>query len=507
MKTFNGKFLLLAGCSFLLSCSENETVNTDLATNNFKSANVCAFADDSKLSYSTFFKPTQGWVGDPMPFYDKGKIHVFYLHDARDGQPTFHPWNKITTQNFAAYEDNGVMIPCGDPDGQERALGTGSVFKNGDTYYAFYTAHNGNLDPREKVMLATSKDLNNWTKQIDFVLEAPWGYDRNEFRDPFILKDEATGLFNMLISTRANYKGSWRAVIAKYTSSDLLNWTLDEPFYDDASTFMVECPDIFTMGNYQYLIYSDINDRKVHYKYRSGTSGEWVVPANSALDGISFYAGKTVADDYDRYLVGWAPTRANNSDYFDFDWAGSLISHKLIQHGDGTLGVTFPHGINDNLSTNTSLFEIQSANIISVGNDYQLDASNNQALATFNNVEGTYKISTTIDPLSSSSFGFEFESCGDRHEVYSLVFDYDQKHIRLDRRVTNENPWRIDQVPFEISKEKELQVTIIIENSICVVYVNHEIAFTNRIYAMNGNPWGIFADNGKVEFKNLKLHK
>lgn len=87
------------------------------------------------------------------------------------------------------------------------------------------------------------------------------------------------------------------------------------------------------------------------------------------------------------------------------------------------------------------------------------------------------------------------------------MFDYDQKHIRLDRRVTGENPWRIDQVPFEISNDEDLEITIIIENSICVVYVNHQIAFTNRIYAMNGNPWGIFADNGKVEFKNLKLHQ
>lgn len=322
-----------------------------------------------------------------MPFFDNGKMHIFYLFDARDGQPTFHPWNKITTQNFAAYEDKGVMIPCGDPNGSERALGTGSVFKHNDTYYAFYTAHNGNLDPREKVMLATSKDLNTWIKQTDFVIEAPWGYDRNEFRDPFILKDEVTGLFNMLISTRANYKGSWRAVIAKYTSPDLLNWTLGEPFYDDTSTFMVECPDIFTMGNYQYLIYSDINDRKVHYKYRNRTSGDWIIPANSALDGVAFYAGKTVADTYDRYLVGWTPTRANNSDYFDFDWAGSLVAHKLIQHANGTLAVTFPHGINDNLSTEVNLYELQSVDATNINNDYSLDASANQALAVFSNVE------------------------------------------------------------------------------------------------------------------------
>ncbi|MDH6310540.1 hypothetical protein M2451_003370 [Dysgonomonas sp. PFB1-18] len=78
--------------------------------------------------------------------------------------------------------------------------------------------------------------------------------------------------------------------------------------------------------------------------------------------------------------------------------------------------------------------------------------------------------------------------------------------IRLDRRVTGEEPWRIDQVNLDVSN-KEFDVTVIVENSICVVYVNYQIAFTNPIYMMNQNPWGIFADNGEVEFQNLKVYK
>lgn len=503
MKSYYRSFLLLTACSFLFSCSDDDNQPTNIRSE----TSTCISIDEDYTVYSTFFKPKTGWVGDPMPFYDNGKIHVFYLFDARDGEPTFHPWNKITTQNFASYEDNGLMIACGDAAGQERALGTGSVFKHNNIYYAFYTAHNGDLDPKEKIMVATSTDLNNWTKNTDFVLEASWGYDRNEFRDPFILKDETTGLFNMLISTRSDYKGSWRAVIAKYSSPDLINWTLEDPFYDDSSTFMVECPDVFSMGNYQYLIYSDIDDRKVHYKYRKGTSGDWTKPVESALDGITFYAGKTVADNYDRYVVGWAPTRSNSSDYANFDWAGSLVAHKLIQNEDGTLSVTYPHGINEKISKIGSLNTVQSnKTTIDNENNYTLDASSSQAFTTFTNLSQPTKITSKIRSKSSSSFGFEFKSCGDRNEVYALTFDLNQKHIRLDRRTKGQDPITIDKTSLQVPQDEEFDVTLFIENSICIIYVNHQIAFTSRIYAMNGNQWSIFADNGIVEFSDLKFY-
>jgi len=503
-KYYKLSFLLICSGLFI-SCSNNEPENLS-GVKSLKSSVDCLSINDYNSVYSTFFKPAQGWVGDPMPFYDNGKIHIFYLHDARDGAPTFHPWYKVTTTNFASYTDNGEMIPCGDENGQERALGTGGVFKHNGVYYAFYTAHNGNLDPREKIMLATSTDLQNWTKDPSFVLEASWGYDRNEFRDPIIIRDEATNTFRMLISTRADYKGSWRAVIAQYSSTDLRNWTLEEPFYDDPATFMVECPDVFSMGEFQYLVYSDIDDRKVHYKYRKGTSGNWITPSNSAMDGVAFYAGKTVSDNYDRYIVGWCPTRSNHSDYYDFDWAGSLIAHKIIQYSDGTLALTYPHGLNDRLVNEVSPNNLKSVNAESNNGNYKLNAGAGQAYATYGAQSGTYKIKANIKASASTRFGFEFESCSDRREIYSLVFDLEQEHIRLDRKVTGEEPWRIEQVNLDVTN-KDFDVTIIVENSICVVYINHQIAFTNRIYMMNQNPWGIFADNGEVEFQNLKVYK
>ena len=97
---------------------------------------------------------------------------MFYLQDARDGAKTFHPWYKVNTTDLVSYTDEGEMIPCGTVEEQDGALGTGSVFEHNGLYYAFYTGHNGALDPREKILLATSADLKSWTKDESFALEA-----------------------------------------------------------------------------------------------------------------------------------------------------------------------------------------------------------------------------------------------------------------------------------------------------------------------------------------------
>ena len=503
MKTIYKYFILVLCTTSLMACNDDKDY-TSGDPNAAPDAPKCYDVNDLYQSYNIFFKPAQGWVGDPMPYYENGKYHIFYLQDARDGAATFHPWYEVSTDNFSKYTDNGEMIACGTVNDQDGALGTGSVFKHNGTYYAFYTGHNGKLDPREKILLATSSDLKTWTKNTSFELSASHGYDRNEFRDPIIIKEG--GKFKMLLSTRADYKGSWRAVIAQYSSTDLLNWALETPFYDDDKVFMIECPDVFTMGNYQYLIYSDINDRKVHYIYRQTGSSAWTTPSNTTLDGIAFYAGKTASDGTDRYISGWCPTRNEHSDYNDLGWAGSLVTHKLIQHNDGTLTTTFPHGLNDMLSNVQSLSVTSSENANIASNSYTLKSVDKQSNCIFDRQQGAYKITAKVKADTSTSFGFEFGSCGNRREVYALVFDLKNNNLKLERRVNGE-VMGVDKVRLNTPVNKEFDVTIVVENSVCVVYVNHELSFTNRIYKMNQNPWGIFADNGEVIFSEMKLSK
>lgn len=476
---------------------------------------VCRSIGEVGREYTTLFKPANNWVGDPMPFYENGVFHIFYLFDARNTLPTFHPWFKTTTTDFATFVGNNEIIPTGTAADQDGALGTGSVFKKDGLYYGFYTGHNGNLDPKEKIMLATSSDLKTWTKQPSFSLRASNGYDRNEFRDPIILEDKTNGTYKMLIATRStagiinNNVVPWRAVLAQYSSTNLMDWTLEKPFYEDTSTFMTECPDVFTMGNYQYLIYSNIDDRMVHYKYRPLTSNLWITPDNSKLDGIAFYAGRTVCDGTNRYIMGWCPTKNNSSDANNYDWAGSLVTHRLIQHTDGTFGVAITDGVTKKFATAKVLTPLKSVGSSKTNDNYTLISGVEKSYSLFDRETKPFKIKTRINVGSSTEFGFGFGACSTLNEMYSIVFDLSKKQIRLEKSIKNGSSSAIlsslTQLPLVVPSNKQFDVTIVSENSVCVVYINEEIAFTNRIYKMSQNPWTIFTNNGEVTFTDLKI--
>jgi beta-fructofuranosidase len=429
--------------------------------------------------------------------------------------PTFHPWYKTTTTDFGTFVGNSEAIPTGAATDQDGALGTGSVFKKDGIYYGFYTGHNGNIDPKEKIMLATSTDLKIWTKKPLFSLQASLGYDRNEFRDPIIIEDKTNGTYKMLIATRStvsittNNVEPWRAVLAQYSSTNLIDWTLEKPFYEDTSTFMTECPDVFTMGNYQYLIYSNIDDRMVHYKYRLLTSNLWLIPNNSKLDGIAFYAGRTVFDGVTRYMLGWCPTKNNDSDANNYDWAGSLVTHRLIQHTDGTLGVAITDGVDKKFATAKVLTPLKSIGSTVNNSSYILNASGaDKSYALFDRETKAFKIKTRINVTSSTQFGFGFGACSTLNEMYSIVFDITKNQIRLEKSIKNGSSTvlsTLTQLPLTVPANKQFDVTIVSENSVCVVYINDQIAFTNRIYKMSQNPWTIFANDGEVTFSNLTV--
>ena len=450
-----------------------------------------------------------GWVGDAMPYYDNGKFHVFFLHDARDGKAGFHPIHKFVTSNMVDYNYEGLMVNYADKEDQDLAIGTGSVVKVGDTYYCYYTGHNylfpASSKPKEGIMYATSKDLKTWTKKPGFNMTAPTGYDRNEFRDPQVFFNEEQKEYWMLVSTRTGNK----AVVALFTSTDPAadNWQLKDPLYttDNDAYFMLECADVFKWGNQWYLFFSENNREKTtHYRIAPTSAGPWTKPAHDVIDGEYFYAAKTASDGTNRYAFGWTATKGNKSDNGNKEWAGNLVVHQLKQQTDGTIAAQVPSAVEALFNKEKTISKSGSTGDVSqTGSSYSLKESSS---ILFDRISGQKKITATVTGIQSgSAFGFVFgaQTTADHNAYQVRITEAEDKGSVV--RLSGTGQVTESYVPIKIEPGKECQLKVIIDNTVCVVYLDDQVALSARIYSLPNNYWGLFSAKGTIEFKDLKL--
>jgi beta-fructofuranosidase len=541
--------LFLGSSIFLLNaCSSEPLKETDLALKSAFSKKAASIsktasalscnAQTEQTDYSIYRMTSDGIrIGDVMPYYDTASstFLVYYLKDIwNDATNKRHPWYGFKTADFYSYSElsAGEILSCNtNTCAQNFALGTGNVIKSGSNYYAFYTGHNPNypsscVTKKEGIMLATSTNLNtNFTHNTTFTTIYPpvgLGFDENDnFRDPYVLWDASSSKYIMLVSARKNIGGTWKGVIVKYDSTNLLNWTYQGVTYDGGpqNFFMMETSEIFMIGSTYYLLFSDINSKYLYYRKSSSINGPWTMPSGSdRFDGTGFYAGKTASNGTDRYIFAWTNILAGNTDSGTWGWGGNLIVHKLYQKSNGDLAVTIPHTLKNKLET-TNYTPVQNSQWgtitpLSGGLSYQLSSTANFDVTNiiYNPINlAQYKISASVSFSScNKDFGFMIGACDGYENFYSLRFVPSQNRFSLDKTVRSlltTSTVAYNDVPYVFSPNTLYDIQIVIENSILTVYINNEAALSSRVYKASNTNWGIFTDNSTASFFNIKVTK
>jgi len=474
-------------------------------------------------------------VGDVMPYYDSGsgQFYLYYLKDQWDGSQR-HPWYAYSTSNFYTFNSvsPGMMLACSSNGcDYDYSLGTGAVVKKGGTYYAFYTAHNPNypsacVDRKEVIKLATSTGLNQaFVKQGLTLFPPAWNNfeELDNFRDPYVYFDAATSTYYLLVAARKQVSGVWRGVVAKWTSSDLLNWTYAGVLYDGGSVnyWMMETPQVFKINATYYLLYSDQTTGQIYYRKSSSLSGPWQLPSGAArFDGTSFYAAKAAVDAYgDWYLFGWTGRRTGNTDAGSAIWGGNMVTHKMYQKANQDLGLTVSHTLKSYLSTTSVPLTKNSqwgnvVNTIPGTQSYTLTSSAAYDVANvlYDALSAPrYMLNAKVSYSSAvRDFGFALSACDGYNQFYSLRFIPSQGRISLDtanRSGLTNSTVPLADVPFPLAANTEYDVTIVFEGSMMVVYINNEAALTTRVYRQPGTRWGIYADQSTASFKNIVVTK
>ena len=426
---------------------------------------------------SRFPRNSETFLGDPMPYFDGKKMAIYYLEDHRDAAIGFHPFSLLTTENFREYNHFSEVLPyVNEVRDPERALGTGTVMQDqAGGYHCFYTAHNGELSPKERIMHAVSRDGKTWQKLPEDTFFASGDYEGDDFRDPFVMQAPESDEYWMLLTTRQKGTG----VIAKYVSRDLKNWEDQGVFFvnDFGNDSNLECPSLVNFEDRWYLAFSDQWDKRVvHYRVAKKATGPFEPLAEEVdhVDGAGFYAGRLVTMKEQLYLVGWIPTKERSDDNFAYNWAGNLAWHRLKVNGAANL-VACP----DLHSTN----EVETLK----AGDARL-ATNGAGITIPAEKSGSYELDLVTGGIEKLiiSFGKSNHLVVDRKAGRMAYYNTFEDQIADSKAITE---MFLPQI-----MEQESPLTIVKEGEIIQLYYQGR-ALSNRIYAAKTQPLVIRRNN------------
>ena len=143
----------------------------------------------------------------------------------------------------------------------------------------------------------------------------------------------------------------------------------------------------------------------------------------------------------------------------------------------------------------------QSGSVSNAAADYMFSGSTAPVSYTFAALNGTtmLKGSLSINNLTGvASIGFNAKA--DHTASYVIKFEPAAKRIAA---YNNNN--EVTRVPFSFEANKIYNFSIVADGSMVVLYLNDQIALTNRIYSAKGNQWMIKAEGLELKVNNLKV--
>lgn len=469
-----------------------------------------------------FYQADKARCSDIIPFYDEksGRFKPFYLkrwppkYQGTDAKPG---WYMLDTEDLVHFTEHDTGI----------FGATGCVIWHDGLYHMFPCL----LTPESQVIRhAVSKDLDTWT-EIPADTFGPDGviYDPHDWRDAFVFFHEEEKKWWMLVCASVNSASTARkGCIGLCVSDDLHRWEYRPPFYTPGNhQSALECPDVFRIGDWYYLIYSAASGRyQTFYRMSRSLTGPWSIPAVDTFDTRVFYAGKTAADWEKRYLFGWAAAKEFNAkgfnppcwpgkDYGTFDHGGTMVVHEIRQNQDGTLAVLPPETVRHAIQRKAPLaFEPLQGIWNRTECGFSVDASYAYACAMLNVLPECFRIEMDLTfDRNVREIGVALQVDQEFVKGYYLQLEPERQRgqwisaIRMYEDGGATFPYEAElERPLALQADVPVHVTILTEGSLIVMYLNGQTAMTVRGFDYRARRWGLYAFGGNAAFDNAEFY-
>ena len=474
------------------------------------------------------FKPKASYVGDAIPYYEDGKYFIYYLDDPRSKEKGIYAeettWGLLESEDGVEYSDKGRVLPLGNSNTPYLNNYTGSVIKGKDNlYYAFFTAFNAEnekyvVDGKavQSVMVARgeSKDHLEIIENSRFIGDNRI-YEIYDWRDPYVFYNEEEDNYWMLLCSRVKGTGYHRGgCIALCKSKDLLTWTYEKPFYEPNMYITMECPEVFRMGSWWYLVFSTFSDRfMTHYRKSKSLEGPWIIPYEDTLDCRCDYAIKTAGDSQERLAFGWIPTKLGRNDGGPWEWGGTLIAHRLLHDEEsGDLKVSI-------IPEEEKRFKkkIEKSFGYLVNSQYRNNELYSEGLgaALYRNESKTFLIKAKVK-TEAQEFGLFLGTDETLENGYQLRVSRGiiclDKWPRFEKgeegiyqwQIKGDVPFLAETIRYYVPGTTEFDLKIIRDEEVLIVYINDSMVMSTRIYRKDSGLDGIYVIGGKLEISSFE---
>ena len=288
-----------------------------------------------------------GWINDPNGLcFLNGRYHVYFQHHPFGSSWGLMHWGHVSSADMVTWRREPIALAPSIEADRDGVFSGSAVVSDDGRLVVYYTGHrwrNGRDEEQGNLQVqcwATSEDGVTFEKQGVAVESPP---DLLHSRDPKVWR---IGDSWCLVLGVCSAEG--RGQVWLYTSPDLKNWQFDRVVYEDPAAYMLECPDMFPLGDKWVILYCPMGPKPSGYQARNGHNAGYVVgnwsPGEAfeqltdyrPLDwGHNFYAPQTFeAPDGRRILYGWMgsftlPPAPQQTD----SWSGQLTVPRELTLG------------------------------------------------------------------------------------------------------------------------------------------------------------------------------
>ncbi|MGI9544952.1 MAG: glycoside hydrolase family 32 protein [Cyclobacteriaceae bacterium] len=534
-------------CCLLVGCEpENKSADGDLPKADQESQSINEMILSARNLRELLWKdphrpryhhlPPEGFFNDANgALFWNGRYHLFYLartpipHPEKPGQDRWVAvWDHVSSRDLVHWTYHPPAVSPALDGSMQQGIYSGGAIKNAPRPTLIYHV------PGQGTCISVAKDndLIEWEPLPQNPVIKP-----HTDNDEFVVFDPAgwyeNGTYYALIGNKNKRPGYEGDCTSLFTSTDLINWEYQGPFYKSSREWTQEsedaaCPDFYPIGNkHMLLMHGHQPYRNITHYYLGTYKDQRFIPEQHGR--MSWLGGQlsgpeSLIDDQGRNIFfAWiAESRTGGKSLWGYDtevepgkndlyaWASVVSLPRVMSlNDDGTLGIA-PAPELETLR----LSERQAKN---------LTISNNQEITLSEIAGDVMELSVEIDPGDAKEIGVKVRCAPDNSEETLIVYNQENGTLKIDfskSTIENNVIYRgyytqeppegenatSQAAPFQLKEDEHLKLRIFIDRSVLEVFANGRQSITQRIYPskLNSNEVRLFAKEGTGTATSIK---